>query len=1034
MAGFLQTSWSGVEPPFEFTDITTNFDYPGSAQIFVQEQSGYFSSIELFLVKFDSYFNVNSTVTAYVVGLLSGKPNISDIKCQSDPINLVSLDIPSYSILDEELSRKRFIFSSSSHLTAGTEYAIILSFNYAASDPAVYINTHTGGLPLGIMFPYGGAWYPNGDMNGSTLRYRLVGNTQPITYATVNFYENPALASTSGSVPTPQTNPSEYPLDIYLTTCDLLKTGYLFTGWNTVANGSGTHYANSALIVPWFSISIDLYAQWEEIISATLTFNGNGSDYGQAPSSVSYAVGQPPPERIPSYQTNSMGKIGCMFIGWTGGGGSVYSDEQYINPWFSSNVTFYAQWSCGLISVIYDGNGEDSGKVPSPTSLNAGSSNAPLSTNINNLAKTEYFLLGWNTRADGTGTNYYFGDRVESWFTETTTVYALWATNTTVTYDGTGTSGYLEPTTAIAGDPAGRYLRSTFESTPPYEKSGYIFAGWNTAIDNTGDAYDNTEFIVPWFTTDKTLYAQWAVVGSQVTVTYNGNGSDQGTVPTSQTYVAGDTGQVLLNPFSSGNLAKTGHFFYSWNTKADGSGKIYSDLQLMMSWFCFSLTLYAQWKPNVTLWSSLEIPEPKTALSTALVGTKLLFAGGSNNSAGYGPYSDRVYIYDIVSNSWSQLAQNLFSRRYFMASATIGSKVIFAGGVGGALNYSSTELRTVDIYDFTDPENPIGLVTEGFLPVSARHAMSSAVVGNKAIFAGGYNGVSDLPEVCVYDVSTEEWTTITPLTIGRSFMTSSVITTGAHTLVMFAGGYTHGGYSYSDVIDVYDFTNPESPVLLDPETSPIPIPSALSGKRAHLASAVIGNMVIFAGGEITSIGFSSAVEIFDMNAGVFLPAIQVPQLSLARSTLVPAVIGNLVIFAGGLSRINPHTTVAEGSDVVDIYDFTNPQNPTKTTSVLPMGPRSYLASAVYNSQLAQSLLLSSQNTVFFAGGCRGDIYGDSVASVDVFTTEEIVPPEPLPPGYELFTFDNMKFDFYIQENIDFSELSKVAEIVDLTKL
>lgn len=1026
MAGFLQTSWSGVEPPFEFTDITTNFDYPGAAQIFVQEQSGYFSSIELFLVKFDGDFDVNSTATAYIVGLdISEKPNISDIKCQSDPLNLISLDIPNYSILDEELSRKRFIFSSSSHLTAGTKYAIILSFNYAASDPAVYINAHTGGVSQGILFPYGGTWYPNGD--GSTLRYRLVGNTEVITYTTVTFHENPTFPSTSGSVPAPQTNPSEYPLDIYLTNCDLLKTGYSFTGWNTVADGSGTHYANAALIVPWFPSNIDLYAQWEEIILATLTFDGNGSDYGDVPPPVSYNAGQSPPEPIPSYQTNSLGKIGCMFDGWAeteGGGGNVYRNNEYIDPWLSSNTTVYAQWGCGYISVIYDGNGEDSGKVPSPTSLPAGST-FPLSENINNLAKTGYVLLGWNTRADGTGTTYYFGDYI-TWFTETTTVYALWATNATVTYDGTGTSGYLDPTTAIAGDPAGRYLRSTFESTPPYEKSGYIFAGWNTAIDNSGDAYDDNEFIGPWFTTDKTLYAQWAVVGSQVTVTYNGNGSDQGTVPSSQTYNAGNAGQVLLNPFTSGNLAKTGHFFHSWNTKADGSGKIYSDLQFMPRWFYFSLTLYAQWKPNVTLWSSLEIPEPKTALSVALVGTKLLFAGGSIDSAGYGPVSDKVYVYDIVSNSWRQLAQNLSSARYLMASATVGSKVIFAAGL--------TATKAVDIYDFANPENPTWLLTE--IPVSARWAMSSAVVGNKAIFAGGYDGLSDLPEVCVYDVSTGGWTTITPLTIGRSFMTSSVITTGAHTLVMFAGGYIQGGFSYSDVIDVYDFTNPESPVLLDPETSPIPIPSALSGKRAHLASAVIGNMIIFAGGETSSIGFSSRVEIFDMSTGNFLPVIQVPQLSLARSTLVPAVVGNLVLFAGGLARVNPHTTRAEGTDVIDIYDFTNPQYPTKTTSVLPMGPRSYLASAVFDPSLAvkDGTFSLPQSMAFFAGGCRGDIYESSVASIDIYSTGEIIPPEPLPPGYELFTFDNMKFDFYIQENIDFSELSKVAEIVDLTKL
>ena len=41
------------------------------------------------------------------------------------------------------------------------------------------------------------------------------------------------------------------------------RTGYTFVDWNTVANGSGAHYANGALYS--FSASISLFAQWKMI-------------------------------------------------------------------------------------------------------------------------------------------------------------------------------------------------------------------------------------------------------------------------------------------------------------------------------------------------------------------------------------------------------------------------------------------------------------------------------------------------------------------------------------------------------------------------------------------------------------------------------------------------------------------------------------------------------------------------------------------------------------------------------------------------
>jgi uncharacterized repeat protein (TIGR02543 family) len=76
------------------------------------------------------------------------------------------------------------------------------------------------------------------------------------------------------------------------------------------------------------------------------------------------------------------------------------------------------------------------------------------------------------------------------------------------------------------------------------------------------------------------------------TVTYNGNGSTSGTVPTdSNLYAPNATVTVLSN---SGSLAKTGYTFAGWNTVANGSGTTYAPNQTF-TMGSSNVTLYALW-------------------------------------------------------------------------------------------------------------------------------------------------------------------------------------------------------------------------------------------------------------------------------------------------------------------------------------------------------------------------------------------------------------------------------------------------------
>lgn len=102
---------------------------------------------------------------------------------------------------------------------------------------------------------------PNGDIHiwGIYLEANSGGDT-PSTYS-VTYNGN---GKTDGDVPTDSNSP--YAKDATVTvlgnTGNLEKTNYTFTGWNTAADGSGTHYDAGATFSMGTS-NVTLYAEWE---------------------------------------------------------------------------------------------------------------------------------------------------------------------------------------------------------------------------------------------------------------------------------------------------------------------------------------------------------------------------------------------------------------------------------------------------------------------------------------------------------------------------------------------------------------------------------------------------------------------------------------------------------------------------------------------------------------------------------------------------------------------------------------------------
>lgn len=142
-------------------------------------------------------------------------------------------------------------------------------------------------------------------------------------------------------------------------------------------------------------------------------------------------------------------------------------------------------------------------------------------------------------------------------------------------------------------------------------QDGYFLSGWTS---NGSDISFPLSIDEPM-----TLVAQWtpypadgdtggetggntgsgsgSVSDATYSITYNANGADSGTVPASQTKLAGKMVSLAKN---NGSLTKQDHSFSGWNTAADGTGTSYAEGASYT--LDASITLYAQW----TRWNQVE--------------------------------------------------------------------------------------------------------------------------------------------------------------------------------------------------------------------------------------------------------------------------------------------------------------------------------------------------------------------------------------------------------------------------------------------
>jgi len=391
----------------------------------------------------------------------------------------------------------------------------------------------------------------------------------------------------SGVAPAKQSGDEDSPLSVQANTGNLVKSGYLFDGWNTSADGSGTSYTPGA---SYKGKNVTLYAKWAAIFNVQVINPGspapalNGAQ--QRAPGVPYikilsltARGKTLasiiiPEAIDGYQVVAIGAgafQNCDAVTELSIPNTVTSigDNAFTGCTGISTLTIPS----GVTSI---GSGTFSGcaglnsivlLTATPPALGTGAlegCTAIVSVPVEGV--DDYKAAGgWNT----------YSASIAGYSTE---IY-------TVTFDGQGattapgfTSKEIVPPAVTVGQ----------LPTPP-AKTGYNFGGWYKEAGGAGGA--GGEFTAGTVVSANiTVYAKWDEYN--YTVTFNGDGANILPDPTSKPVNSPNTtvGTLPTAP------KKDGFYFCGWFSEQNGEGSEFTKDTVVTR----DMTVYAFWTSNPT--------------------------------------------------------------------------------------------------------------------------------------------------------------------------------------------------------------------------------------------------------------------------------------------------------------------------------------------------------------------------------------------------------------------------------------------------
>jgi uncharacterized repeat protein (TIGR02543 family) len=349
-------------------------------------------------------------------------------------------------------------------------------------------------------------------------------------------------------------------------------------------------------------------------------------------------------------------------------------------------------------------------------------------------------------------------------------------------------------------------------------RAGFVFDGWNTARDGSGQSFDGTSTVAG----NTTIYALWTC-----TVSFDLN-TGTGTTPEDATWTTGDAALVL--PDGSGITAPGEHkVLEGWNTREDGTGRTYGIGASYRP--TGGITLYSKWNND-----GLNAAYPfgissQIGLATAIANSLGIDAPDFDDGLQAGGRAGARDVEDDLANLYYELTSDITLNNWqpvgvmgqFAYRGTFdgnGHTITFSGTTTPSLDYPDEAYSYVGIFGWTGPGAVIkNLNIDGTIEVlSPGHDVvifAGAVAGYSA--GSNYSNIrssvnidivnndsSYLGAVVVGGIAGEMRGTIIS---GKSYI-SNCYTTGAisarsTSADIFVGGIVGEIYGVSEILNSY---------------------------------------------------------------------------------------------------------------------------------------------------------------------------------------------------------------------------------------
>ncbi|XP_033109239.1 kelch-like ECH-associated protein 1B [Anneissia japonica] len=252
-----------------------------------------------------------------------------------------------------------------------------------------------------------------------------------------------------------------------------------------------------------------------------------------------------------------------------------------------------------------------------------------------------------------------------------------------------------------------------------------------------------------------------------------------------------------------------------------------------------SLTNMECYCPEDDRWYRLAyLPEPRSGLSAATIHGFFYAVGGRNNTSEANTDSNRLDVYNPLTNQWHSRAPMSVPRNR-VGVAVLDGQLYAVGGSQGCHQHSSVERY--------DPDKDRW---ESIASMKTRRLGVVCAIVNRLLYAvGGYDGQYRLSSVECYHPENDEWISVSPMNTKRSG--AGVTSLGDH--IYAVGGYD--GTNQLNSVERYDV-----------ETDTWEFIAPMNSRRSALSVDVVGGKLYALGG-YDGHEFLCSVECYDPETG-----------------------------------------------------------------------------------------------------------------------------------------------------------------------